>query len=238
MIPGNCGQNALLCFCNGHNDMALFLAASRPFSRTKNQKTNSLRAWEAKKTANADDTPRCFLASLVSPTAADVVRSPCARTAVAAKPRSVFRLGERDHAATNPGGNSHRLLRPLSGGVSDDRIAGRGRRRRRSAIVGRIGLLPPRPATSAGGKNRRGRTRRQVPARSRDRAAVCRASAATRQGQFSRSPSTPGSRSLRPTPCGSSAGCWPTTAIRDRPRGNGFFGRWPKPCCCGAARAA
>ena len=40
----------------------------------------------------------------------------------------------------------------------------------------------------------------------------CRASAATRPARSSPSPSTSGGRSWRPTPCGSSAGCWPTTA--------------------------
>ena len=53
---------------------------------------------------------------------------------------------------------------------------------------------------------------------------VCRASAATRPVRSSRSPSMPGSRSWRPTRCGSGAGCWATAATRGRPRGSGALG--------------
>ena len=93
-------------------------------------------------------------------------------------------------------------------GVSHDRRPGRGRRAGRAAAVGRAGLLPPGAAAASGGEDRRGRARRPLSARSARRSAACRASVATRPGPSSRSPSTPASRSSKPTRCGCSAGCW------------------------------
>ena len=56
---------------------------------------------------------RCLLAPLVPPAAAGVVRAQRPKAAVAAKPRSLRGLGERDHAPADAGGNGGRLLRPL-----------------------------------------------------------------------------------------------------------------------------
>ena len=129
------------------------------------------------------------------------------------------------------------VLRPLPAGVSHDRCPRRGRRRGGPAIVGRAGLLSPGAATPSGGQDHRGRARRPLSPRSAGRPPPAGHRPLHGRGHPLDRLRRPTSRSWRPTPCGSGAGCWVSAATRARPKGNGCSGRRPRPCCRGAAPA-
>ena len=131
--------------------------------------------------------------------AAGLVRQARPRLALAAVARSVPRVGQRDHAAADAGGDGPRLLRAVCRDVSQRPPASRPPMKRRAATVGRPRLLPPRTATARGRKASRRRARRPVSASSRASSQRCPASAATRPARSPRSRSTSGRRFSKPT---------------------------------------
>jgi hypothetical protein len=101
------------------------------------------------------------------PPAARLVRTASPRPSLAPRPRPVPHLGQRGHAAADPGGHGCPLLRALPDCLPDGRRPRRCRRARRAAALGRARLLPPRPRHAPHRTPACRRAQRPLPQRSR-----------------------------------------------------------------------
>ena len=99
-------------------------------------------------------------ARLAAASTAALVRAPCPRPAVAPHARSLRDLGQRGHAAADPGRQRHPVLRTFPKGVSDPVRTGRRAGAGCAAPLGRARLLSTCPQSPPRGAARSRRTRR------------------------------------------------------------------------------
>ena len=94
-----------------------------------------------------------------------LVPAASSRSPLARQIRAVPRLGQRDHAAADPGRHRHSVFRAFRRRLSRRASSRRRRRARRAPPLGRAGLLSPRPSDAPRSASDRGRPRRPIPAR-------------------------------------------------------------------------